>query len=259
MPPPAPSSLSYTRKDAADYRGSVSHTQSGKTCQKWSEQYPNAHERTHARFPTAGLGGHNFCRNPDGESTAWCYIVDDRGHSSGRDRERKPQRWEACEIGAPQEHCPDSPPPPPPRHAPKPPSPPPPKPCPKKCKALAADGNCDADCNIQRCLWDMGDCKPLIEIMAEKAHIDPELVANLHVATGKMQEQRAIMVGAGVGVVGTVVVLCALCAYRRHMRRRAARNSAKGLYMPYGGDGDVPIDPDNLDPERIADAQDQSI
>ena len=72
--------------DNIDYRGSIATTTSGKNCQKWSEQTPHLHTRTPERYPNAGLGDHNYCRNPDGEDGAWCYTTDENS------------RWELCEI-----------------------------------------------------------------------------------------------------------------------------------------------------------------
>lgn len=59
-----------------DYRGTQSVTRSGKTCQEWTSQSPHAHSRTPANYPSSGLGAHNQCRNPDGDSTIWCYTLD---------------------------------------------------------------------------------------------------------------------------------------------------------------------------------------
>ena len=87
-----------------DYRGTVSHTKSGKVCQRWSEQTPHVHTRTHAKFPLAGLGGHNFCRNPDGESGPWCYPIETTDDMV--------PRWELCDVGPPSEE-PSTPTPPP--------------------------------------------------------------------------------------------------------------------------------------------------
>eukprot|EP00590_Aulacoseira_subarctica_P006689 CAMPEP_0172436362 /NCGR_PEP_ID=MMETSP1064-20121228/71683_1 /TAXON_ID=202472 /ORGANISM="Aulacoseira subarctica , Strain CCAP 1002/5" /LENGTH=1257 /DNA_ID=CAMNT_0013184763 /DNA_START=30 /DNA_END=3802 /DNA_ORIENTATION=- len=53
-----------------EYRGTIATTVSGKTCQAWSSQSPQIHDRTPANFPNAGLES-NFCRNPDGEERAW--------------------------------------------------------------------------------------------------------------------------------------------------------------------------------------------
>lgn len=55
-----------------DYRGCQTVTTSGKTCQAWNVQTPHAHGNTPASKPTYGLDS-NYCRNPDGESTIWCY------------------------------------------------------------------------------------------------------------------------------------------------------------------------------------------
>lgn len=56
----------------ADYRGKMAVTQSGLACQRWDSQLPHSHSRTPGNRPSAGLE-ENYCRNPDGESMAWCY------------------------------------------------------------------------------------------------------------------------------------------------------------------------------------------
>jgi len=66
------------------YRGCQTKTVSGKTCQKWTSQAPHRHSRTPAKYPDAGLGNHNYCRNPDKANTIWCYTTD------------KKKRWEYC-------------------------------------------------------------------------------------------------------------------------------------------------------------------
>ena len=148
----------YMRADGVDYRGTISHTASGKVCQRWSEQTPNAHTRTHEKYPLAGVGGHNFCRNPDGAPEPWCYTTEENG-----------PRSEKCNVGPPQESCPPPPPPPPPRHAPRPPHPPPPHPrppppnpsppplppCSDACVTLFESGDCpEPTCNRTACLID---------------------------------------------------------------------------------------------------------
>ncbi|KAH8059212.1 serine-type endopeptidase [Aureococcus anophagefferens] len=71
-----------------DYRGAISETATGLRCQKWTSQAPNAHGRTPANYPEAGLGDHNSCRNPDGDSgRAWCY------NAEGTD-----PRWQYCDV-----------------------------------------------------------------------------------------------------------------------------------------------------------------
>jgi len=59
-----------------EYRGTASSTKNGKTCQKWTEQFPHEHTRTPQNMPGKGLGDHNYCRNPDNEQGAWCYTTD---------------------------------------------------------------------------------------------------------------------------------------------------------------------------------------
>ena len=70
----------------SDYRGALSETKSGRTCQKWTAQEPHSHDRTPEKYPNKGLGDHNYCRNPDGEDTIWCYTTD------------SDKRWEHCDI-----------------------------------------------------------------------------------------------------------------------------------------------------------------
>lgn len=70
--------------NGANYRGCQSKTKGGRTCQLWTSQSPHGHTRTPSSYPNSGLGAHNFCRNPDGEPTIWCYTT-----SSSK-------RWETC-------------------------------------------------------------------------------------------------------------------------------------------------------------------
>jgi len=75
--------------DGSDYRGCVAQTKNGLTCQKWTVQKPQSHDRTPEKYSGHGLGNHNYCRNPDGEPDgAWCYTTD------------KNVRWEYCDVGA---------------------------------------------------------------------------------------------------------------------------------------------------------------
>ncbi|XP_066271658.1 plasminogen-like [Branchiostoma lanceolatum] len=73
--------------DGATYRGTVSVTGTGKTCQRWDSQTPHAHDRTHANYPSSGLD-HSYCRNPDGEHGVWCYTTDPN------------TVWEYCDVCA---------------------------------------------------------------------------------------------------------------------------------------------------------------
>uniref|UniRef100_A0A663MQJ5 Plasminogen n=1 Tax=Athene cunicularia TaxID=194338 RepID=A0A663MQJ5_ATHCN len=64
-----------------DYRGTISVTESGNTCQRWSSQFPHRH----ALFCFRSLE-ENYCRNPDGEKMPWCYTTN------------RTARWEYCTI-----------------------------------------------------------------------------------------------------------------------------------------------------------------
>jgi len=57
------------------YRGCQARTRSGKLCQAWSSQSPHKHDITSANYPDSGLES-NYCRNPDGGDTIWCYTTD---------------------------------------------------------------------------------------------------------------------------------------------------------------------------------------
>ena len=70
--------------DCSDYRGYQRETYSGKTCQAWNTQEPHEHFNTPKKKPGIGLD-ENYCRNPDGAETMWCYTTDPE------------QRWEYCE------------------------------------------------------------------------------------------------------------------------------------------------------------------
>ena len=79
--------------DGADYRGLTAVTADGVACQIWSRQAPHTHSRTIANYPGAGLGGHNACRNPDGDTQPWCYTTDPS------------VRWGYCNVPPPAEFC----------------------------------------------------------------------------------------------------------------------------------------------------------
>merc|ERR1719213_512717 len=68
--------------NGADYIGCQSVTDSGRVCQAWYEQFPHSHSFTPAWYQAQHIGNHNFCRNPDGEATIWCYTTDPASRGS---------------------------------------------------------------------------------------------------------------------------------------------------------------------------------
>uniref|UniRef100_A0A8C0QM94 Kringle domain-containing protein n=1 Tax=Chelonoidis abingdonii TaxID=106734 RepID=A0A8C0QM94_CHEAB len=58
------------------YRGKISKTRNGITCQKWSAASPHTPQISPATFPATNLE-ENYCRNPDNDSHGpWCYTMD---------------------------------------------------------------------------------------------------------------------------------------------------------------------------------------
>ena len=69
-----------------DFRGTISQTRKGLTCQRWDSQFPHRHMHiTPETHPNDGLE-ENYCRNPDGEERPWCYTA-----SEGT-------RWDYCDV-----------------------------------------------------------------------------------------------------------------------------------------------------------------
>ncbi|XP_071944937.1 uncharacterized protein [Antedon mediterranea] len=83
----------YESENGVDYRGLVYTTITEKTCQKWTSQTPHSHSRTPDNYRWKGLGDHNFCRNPDGKPSSWCYTTDPG------------KRWELCNVGPATKNC----------------------------------------------------------------------------------------------------------------------------------------------------------
>ncbi|XP_078412858.1 plasminogen-like isoform X2 [Cetorhinus maximus] len=68
-----------------NYRGKISQTEDGVTCQRWDSQTPHFHEYNQTFFPDKYLE-ENYCRNPDGEPRPWCFTTDSKN------------RWAFCNV-----------------------------------------------------------------------------------------------------------------------------------------------------------------
>ncbi|KAG2468018.1 PLMN protein, partial [Polypterus senegalus] len=73
--------------NGVDYRGRVSITASGVTCQAWASNTPHVHSSFNpSTHPDKGLDA-NYCRNPDGDVNGpWCYTTDPA------------RKWDYCQI-----------------------------------------------------------------------------------------------------------------------------------------------------------------
>ncbi|XP_052106228.1 zonadhesin-like isoform X16 [Mytilus californianus] len=80
--PEDPEDVDECRKSTkgTEYKGRISLTQTGRTCQYWERQYPQKHVFSNLKTE------HNYCRNPDNSGQPWCYTNDPT------------TRWEYCQI-----------------------------------------------------------------------------------------------------------------------------------------------------------------
>uniref|UniRef100_A0A7N4PCQ3 Kringle-containing protein marking the eye and the nose n=1 Tax=Sarcophilus harrisii TaxID=9305 RepID=A0A7N4PCQ3_SARHA len=78
--------------NGVDYRGRQNWTalHGGKTCLFWNETFQHPYNTLKYPHGEGGLGDHNYCRNPDGDVSPWCYVAE---HEDG-------VYWKYCEIPA---------------------------------------------------------------------------------------------------------------------------------------------------------------
>lgn len=113
----------YNDPTGVDYRGNVSVTRDGFTCQYWSAQHPQRHTYSPERYPDSNLGGHNHCRNPsrnEGYTGPWCFIdkykpadilsLNGEVAERGDETHGEGTVWAYCDVGAPTtEDCQSNP------------------------------------------------------------------------------------------------------------------------------------------------------
>nr|XP_015803025.2 plasminogen [Nothobranchius furzeri] len=68
-----------------DYRGKISTTENGFTCQRWDSQEPHNHGYNPTALPDKFLE-ENYCRNLDGEPRPWCLTTSPS------------KRWDFCSV-----------------------------------------------------------------------------------------------------------------------------------------------------------------
>ncbi|XP_017279721.1 hyaluronan-binding protein 2 [Kryptolebias marmoratus] len=75
--------------DGETYRGNVSETEDGYDCLYWNSHFilENGRDPFNSFEDSDGLGPHNFCRNPDGDSRPWCFFR--KGHKLF---------WDYCDV-----------------------------------------------------------------------------------------------------------------------------------------------------------------
>ncbi|XP_069370993.1 plasminogen [Paralichthys olivaceus] len=68
-----------------NYRGKISTTENGFTCQRWDSQAPHNHGYFPSALPEKYLE-ENYCRNPDGDPQPWCFTTSPS------------KKWDFCSI-----------------------------------------------------------------------------------------------------------------------------------------------------------------
>ena len=84
---PNPENCGCQQVNQEDYRGTISKTISGRTCQNWADDTPHYSLYNPEWHPEDGLDA-NYCRNPNrwGYDRAWCYTTD------------PDVEWEYCDV-----------------------------------------------------------------------------------------------------------------------------------------------------------------
>ena len=214
----------YVDGNGTGYRGNIAVTKSGKQCQPWSSQQPHAHMFTHLAYPHAGLGGHNYCRNPGGvRSGPWCHTVDPM------------TPLELCEVPPAQASCArlsaeggaetDAT----RRYHTM---------CPFDCGPVLGNGQCEQRCNISSCAYDKGDCEvgiDLLTILADQGYVIP--------GGGRGLVSTYVLVGIGV-LVGILIGLFVLRLTLLKLKREELKRRGYTVEEMRGVDN---VDPDEIE------------
>ena len=98
----------YLQASGEDYRGKVAETKSGYTCLSWAQKVKSdrgdGYWKGSPAAANAGVGDHNYCRNPHADHSHWNQA---HGQRLPEANAAKPwcyttnptQRWEECEVG----------------------------------------------------------------------------------------------------------------------------------------------------------------
>ena len=197
----------YTDPNGTDYRGSISVTLSGYTCQQWSSQAPHPHRYTYLTYPNAGLGGHNHCRNPGTAATAVVPHYNRTFHTRCARCQRRGRAARGSAVAPTAQRSATA------------------RCAPLTVRQCLETASARARCNISSCAYDAGDCGvglDLTAILADQGYVV------------ETSSSLAIMVVLSVGfglAIGLAVLRMTLARLKREelKRRGYTTDEARGM------------------------------